>query len=188
MDLQEGKRKKARNFICIFPGSVLYYITLMYQQCAIVAQLDRAFGSDPEGQRFESSRSHQLKIRTLLLWEGFGFFYSVKNCGSSAPFPVTAGGRWAAFWGKKAVGNVVSSQKMSIRPKLLQKRSEIVTMELTICSTADRRLFLQGGLLQMKKRLISMALAVSMAVSVMPAPVLAANIGGGAKLPRSLTR
>ena len=24
-----------------------------------VAQLDRAFGSDPEGQRFESSRSHQ---------------------------------------------------------------------------------------------------------------------------------
>ena len=26
---------------------------------AIVAQLDRAFGSDPEGQRFESSRSHQ---------------------------------------------------------------------------------------------------------------------------------
>ena len=25
---------------------------------AIVAQLDRAFGSDPEGQRFESSRSH----------------------------------------------------------------------------------------------------------------------------------
>ena len=27
---------------------------------AIVAQLDRAFGSDPEGQRFESSRSHVL--------------------------------------------------------------------------------------------------------------------------------
>ena len=27
---------------------------------AIVAQLDRAFGSDPEGQRFESSRSHQI--------------------------------------------------------------------------------------------------------------------------------
>ena len=35
---------------------------------AIVAQLDRAFGSDPEGQRFESSRSHQEKpehIRVL---------------------------------------------------------------------------------------------------------------------------
>ena len=28
---------------------------------AIVAQLDRAFGSDPEGQRFESSRAHQEK-------------------------------------------------------------------------------------------------------------------------------
>ena len=36
---------------------------------AIVAQLDRAFGSDPEGQRFESSRSHQEKpehIRVLV--------------------------------------------------------------------------------------------------------------------------
>ena len=33
---------------------------------AIVAQLDRAFGSDPEGQRFESSRSHHNnKIRTF---------------------------------------------------------------------------------------------------------------------------
>ena len=33
----------------MFPGGIR----------AIVAQLDRAFGSDPEGQRFESSRSHQ---------------------------------------------------------------------------------------------------------------------------------
>ena len=33
----------------VFPGEIR----------AIVAQLDRAFGSDPEGQRFESSRSHQ---------------------------------------------------------------------------------------------------------------------------------
>ena len=32
----------------------------MSVHCAIVAQLDRAFGSDPEGQRFESSRSHQI--------------------------------------------------------------------------------------------------------------------------------
>ena len=38
----------------------------MSVHCAIVAQLDRAFGSDPEGQRFESSRSHQtMKIRTF---------------------------------------------------------------------------------------------------------------------------
>ena len=32
---------------------------------AIVAQLDRAFGSDPEGQRFESSRSHQKGMTFL---------------------------------------------------------------------------------------------------------------------------
>ena len=31
----------------------------VFHTYAIVAQLDRAFGSDPEGQRFESSRSHQ---------------------------------------------------------------------------------------------------------------------------------
>lgn len=40
----------------------------------------------------------------------------------------------------------------------------------------------------MKKRLISMALAVSMAVSIMPAPALATVGGEGVKIPRSLTR
>ena len=40
----------------------------------------------------------------------------------------------------------------------------------------------------MKKRLISTVLAVSMAVSVVPAPVLAENIGGGAKILLTLTR
>ena len=40
---------------------------------AIVAQLDRAFGSDPEGQRFESSRSHQekpehIRVLVFLFW------------------------------------------------------------------------------------------------------------------------
>ena len=38
-----------RRIGAVFPGGIR----------AIVAQLDRAFGSDPEGQRFESSRSHQ---------------------------------------------------------------------------------------------------------------------------------
>ena len=50
---------------------------------AIVAQLDRAFGSDPEGQRFESSRSHQEKpehIRVLV------FLFSVRREDSSYPF------------------------------------------------------------------------------------------------------
>ena len=39
----------------------------------------------------------------------------------------------------------------------------------------------------MKKRLISMALAVSMAVSIMPAPALA-TVGGGGEKPREMMR
>ena len=43
---------------------------------AIVAQLDRAFGSDPEGQRFESSRSHQEKPEHI---RGLVFLFSVRR-------------------------------------------------------------------------------------------------------------
>ena len=50
---------RAKISICNFCPAVLYYLILNpFRRCAIVAQLDRAFGSDPEGQRFESSRSH----------------------------------------------------------------------------------------------------------------------------------
>lgn len=52
---------RAKISICNFCPAVLYYLILNpFRRCAIVAQLDRAFGSDPEGQRFESSRSHVL--------------------------------------------------------------------------------------------------------------------------------
>ena len=51
----------AKISICNFCPAVLYYLILNpFRRCAIVAQLDRAFGSDPEGQRFESSRSHKI--------------------------------------------------------------------------------------------------------------------------------
>ena len=43
---------------------------------AIVAQLDRAFGSDPEGQRFESSRSHQEKPEHICV---LVFLFSVRR-------------------------------------------------------------------------------------------------------------
>ena len=43
--------------------AILLYTDECISPRAIVAQLDRAFGSDPEGQRFESSRSHQEKPR-----------------------------------------------------------------------------------------------------------------------------
>ena len=52
---------RAKISICNFCPAVLYYLILNpFRRCAIVAQLDRAFGSDPEGQRFESSRSHKI--------------------------------------------------------------------------------------------------------------------------------
>ena len=56
----ENGPTRAKISICNFCPAVLYYLILNpFRRCAIVAQLDRAFGSDPEGQRFESSRSHQ---------------------------------------------------------------------------------------------------------------------------------
>ena len=48
---------------------------------AIVAQLDRAFGSDPEGQRFESSRSHQEKPVHNVYW--FFFFGAEEDLNSN---------------------------------------------------------------------------------------------------------
>ena len=56
--------------------AILLYTDECISPRAIVAQLDRAFGSDPEGQRFESSRSHQEKpehIRVLV------FLFSVRR-------------------------------------------------------------------------------------------------------------
>ena len=48
--------------------AILLYTDECISPRAIVAQLDRAFGSDPEGQRFESSRSHQEKPVHVVYW------------------------------------------------------------------------------------------------------------------------
>ena len=70
--MQDGFDISGLIFLC--GCAILHYTDRsMY---AIVAQLDRAFGSDPEGQRFESSRSHQEKpehIRVLV------FLFSVRR-------------------------------------------------------------------------------------------------------------
>ena len=50
----------------VFPGEIR----------AIVAQLDRAFGSDPEGQRFESSRSHQKGMAQCAMPFFFACFFT----------------------------------------------------------------------------------------------------------------
>ena len=57
-----GKAETCRTVLFAFFRGMCYTILhwQMSVHCAIVAQLDRAFGSDPEGQRFESSRSHQI--------------------------------------------------------------------------------------------------------------------------------
>ena len=47
-----------------------------FHTCASVAQLDRAFGSDPEGRWFESSRAHQRKRPVC----GLAFFFGAR-CG-----------------------------------------------------------------------------------------------------------
>ena len=73
---------RAKISICNFCPAVLYYLILNpFRRCAIVAQLDRAFGSDPEGQRFESSRSHQEKPRHIVL--GLFFFCAIREDSNS---------------------------------------------------------------------------------------------------------
>ena len=44
------------------PSGVLNWFSL--RRCALVAQLDRAFGYEPKGRRFESFRAHQF----IKLW------------------------------------------------------------------------------------------------------------------------
>lgn len=51
---------------------------------ASVAQLDRAFGSDPEGRWFESSRAHQKAPRIIVISRGFFLLLSL-NKGAVAP-------------------------------------------------------------------------------------------------------
>jgi hypothetical protein len=44
---------------------------------ALVAQLDRAFGSDPEGQRFESSQAHQKSTLKSMISACFFHFIRI---------------------------------------------------------------------------------------------------------------
>ena len=61
--------------------AILLYTDECISPRAIVAQLDRAFGSDPEGQRFESSRSHQEKPRHIV--PGLFFFCAIREGSNS---------------------------------------------------------------------------------------------------------
>ena len=61
--------------------AILLYTDECISPHAIVAQLDRAFGSDPEGQRFESSRSHQEKPRHIV--PGLFFFCAIREDSNS---------------------------------------------------------------------------------------------------------
>ena len=64
--MTKGRMEKQGEHFCLHflrGCAILLYTDECISPHAIVAQLDRAFGSDPEGQRFESSRSHQEKPR-----------------------------------------------------------------------------------------------------------------------------
>ena len=63
--------------------AILLYTDECISPRAIVAQLDRAFGSDPEGQRFESSRSHQEKPRHIV--PGLFFFCATGRIRTARP-------------------------------------------------------------------------------------------------------
>ena len=73
--MTKGRMEKQGEHFCLHflrGCAILLYTDECISPHAIVAQLDRAFGSDPEGQRFESSRSHQEKPRHIV--PGLFFF------------------------------------------------------------------------------------------------------------------
>ena len=104
---------------------------------AIVAQLDRAFGSDPEGQRFESSRSHQRTAAQVLC--GGPFLYekqifpeaqNAKPGGKHTTFPAKASPekRGTNFYGihlaKAALCLIIEAVPRCARARCLGKRKK----------------------------------------------------------------
>ena len=75
--MTKGRMEKQGEHFCLHflrGCAILLYTDECISPRAIVAQLDRAFGSDPEGQRFESSRSHQkTSLRCIFCNEVFLF-------------------------------------------------------------------------------------------------------------------
>ena len=84
--MTKGRMEKQGEHFCLHflrGCAILLYTDECISPCAIVAQLDRAFGSDPEGQRFESSRSHQEKPRHNV--PGFFFFCATGRIRTARP-------------------------------------------------------------------------------------------------------
>ena len=102
---------RAKISICNFCPAVLYYLILNpFRRCAIVAQLDRAFGSDPEGQRFESSRSH--KIPSTLSCTG-DFYLRLGGFESHFKFSIS----FAASVSASLAGTQISGERPRISSK-----------------------------------------------------------------------
>ena len=78
--------------------AILLYTDECISPHAIVAQLDRAFGSDPEGQRFESSRSHQEKPRHIV--PGLFFFVRLGGFEQQRRRPLPAAETGMSCWGR----------------------------------------------------------------------------------------
>ncbi len=95
--MTKGRMEKQGEHFCLHflrGCAILLYTDECISPRAIVAQLDRAFGSDPEGQRFESSRSHQEKPRHIVP----GLFFFVRPGGFEQHGPAQQGeqsAQWA---------------------------------------------------------------------------------------------
>ena len=107
---------------------------------AIVAQLDRAFGSDPEGQRFESYRSHQEKpehIRVLV------FLFSVRREDSNRAAAHSAASkatvRLCLARGSQSVG--MSNKRTTVHPGEMElaknPRHTFVCRGFFLCNRED---------------------------------------------------
>ena len=125
---------------------------------AIVAQLDRAFGSDPEGQRFESSRSHQEKPVHIVYWF---FFFGAKEdlnraAARSAASKATA--RLCLACGSQPVG--MSNKRTAVHPGEMElpKNPRYTFVFWFFFFRCDRRGFEQGGGAQRRKQSHSAAL------------------------------
>ena len=125
---------------------------------AIVAQLDRAFGSDPEGQRFESSRSHQEKPEHKCV---LVFLFSVRREDLNRAAAHSAASK-ATVWlclarGSQPVG--MSNKRTAVHPGEMElaknPRHTFVCRGFFLC---NRRGFEQGGGAQRRKQSHSAAL------------------------------
>ena len=128
--------------------AILLYTDECISPRAIVAQLDRAFGSDPEGQRFESSRSHQEKPRHIV--PGLFFFLCDREDSNSTALRSRVSNQPSGLLlsARFPTGRNVYQQAVLCpenRKKLLRVRSGRIRTATTTTAACEQRLPPVGG-------------------------------------------